>query len=79
MRVSSSLIAYIHENQTCTSNCIIEFSQLDLRFDLKLYEELHESMPAIFYVHSEFHLMAWSNENKSCMRVDKSMRTARVT
>ena len=38
---------------------------------VKREQELHESWQARVYMRVSSTLMAWSNENKSCMRVDK--------
>jgi hypothetical protein len=81
MRVSSSLIAYTHENQICTSSSIRVFSTHVKVWPQIIWRVAWEHASDILYpfrVHFMGHI-AWSNENKSCMRVDKSMRTARVT
>jgi predicted transcriptional regulator len=74
MRVFSTFIAWSNENKSCMRvdkrEFTWEFSQLSLRL-IKREQELHESWQARVYMKVFSTFIHWSNENKSCMRVDK--------
>ena len=73
MRVFSTFIAWSNENKSCMRvdkrEFTWEFSQLSLLDQRE--QELHESWQARVYMRVFSTFIAWSNENKSCMRVDK--------
>ena len=74
MRVFSTFIAWSNENKPVAWELRSESfheSFLNCHCLIKREQELHESWEARVYMRVFSTFIAWSNENKSCMRVEK--------